>query len=221
MSVSKDLYEFITTVVEDKIKDLKVTREEYDELKKSLRQLTESVNLLVQSQRRSEERLNRVEAAVEKLAEAQRRTEQQVRELAVQVGRLADTVGFTLEDIARSYLPPYLEHKFGIVTDTEELRQHHVQLEDDEVREIDAWGTGVTKDGKRVHIMVSCKSRIHITDVTQFDGLVKRICEKERIPPDAVIKIVFGYHINLRAKKEAERRKMIAITPYIATKIFR
>ncbi len=225
---SKELYEFITTVVEDKIKDVRVTREEFDKLREKIGTLSESVERLaeaqrrtdetvqqlVEAQRRTDERLDRLENAMERLTEAH-------RQLAIQVGKLSDTVGYTLEDMARTYLPPFLEKKINITMEREELVQRHFELSDGTVIEIDAWGTGVTVDGQNTQVIVSCKSRLHITDVTRFDAIVKRICDNEGISPDSVIKILFGYHIEPRVMREAEKRDMIAITPYTATKIFR
>lgn len=56
---------------------------------------------LAEAQARAEECLDRVEAALARLAEAQAQTESVVQELVRQVGRLSETVGFTLEDLAR------------------------------------------------------------------------------------------------------------------------
>ncbi len=97
---SKELYEFIITVTDDKVKEIKVTREEFDKLEQSM---------------------DRLEQALEHLAEAQRKTNEQMerlmethRQLAIQVGKLSDTVGYTLEDMARTCLPPFLEKKLNV-----------------------------------------------------------------------------------------------------------
>ena len=96
MSISSDLYEFIVKVIEDKVKDIKVTREEFDRLSREVSRLSEKitelaeaqrrteeqVGQLAEAQRRTEERLNELARRVDQLAEAQRRTEEQVRQLA-------------------------------------------------------------------------------------------------------------------------------------------
>ncbi|MHA1595780.1 MAG: hypothetical protein ACTSXJ_06465 [Candidatus Baldrarchaeia archaeon] len=82
MSISPELYEFIVKVIEDKVKDIKVTREEFDKLSKNVRILSEKIEVLVEAQRQTEERLNELAKRVNDLAEAQRRTEEQVNQLA-------------------------------------------------------------------------------------------------------------------------------------------
>src|SRR6266496_4002473 len=90
------------------------------ELETRIDRLEEALTRLAQAQARTEERVTRLEEAVVRLAEAQARTEARLETLAQaqaegalltlaqQVGRLAETIGFTLEDLAREVAPPYL-----------------------------------------------------------------------------------------------------------------
>ena len=110
MSITPELYEFITKVVEDKVKEIKVAREEFDKLVKTVEELSkkidkmaeiqsetlrileelakaqrrteERLNMLAEAQRRTEERLNMLAQRVDELAEAQRRTEERLNMLA-------------------------------------------------------------------------------------------------------------------------------------------
>jgi len=59
-----------------------VTKEDFQELTKTVNKLTDAVNQLAEAQKKAEERLTRLETAVAELAEAQKRTEQRVNELA-------------------------------------------------------------------------------------------------------------------------------------------
>src|SRR5712691_3438221 len=77
---------------------------------------------------RLEEAQARTEARVEQLAAAQERTERAVQTLAQQVGRLADTIGFTLEDLAREVTPPYLAQHYNI--HVSQLDRHFIVLGD-------------------------------------------------------------------------------------------
>ena len=106
MSISPELYEFIVKVIEDKVKDIKVTREEFDKLSKNVRILSEKIEVLVEAQRQTEERLNELAKRVNDLAEAQRRTEEQVNQLAEaqrrteeQLNRLAEAQRRTEEQV--------------------------------------------------------------------------------------------------------------------------
>ncbi|MGB9822530.1 MAG: chordopoxvirus fusion protein, partial [Thermodesulfovibrio sp.] len=59
-----------------------VKREDFLELKVDFKKLTKIVEELAEAQKRTEERLARLENIVAELAEAQKRTEQRVEELA-------------------------------------------------------------------------------------------------------------------------------------------
>jgi len=86
----------IIKIVDERIREAHVTREDFTELKNIVKELAEAqrnseqrltrleiaVNELAEAQRNSEQRLTRLEIAVNELAEAQKRTEQRVEELA-------------------------------------------------------------------------------------------------------------------------------------------
>lgn len=59
---------------DDRVPEIRVTREEFERVERSLSRLAES-------QARSEKRLDRVEATLERLAEAQARTEEELATL--------------------------------------------------------------------------------------------------------------------------------------------
>ena len=114
MQISADLYEFVIKVVDDRVREIKVTREDFNALK-------QVVEELAQAQKKTEERLGRVEAAVEELAQVQKRTEEElcslVREHAKtreMVAGLSDTVGYGLENQAYKALPRLLERDFDL-----------------------------------------------------------------------------------------------------------
>ena len=128
MQISAELYEFVIKVVDDRVREIKVTREDFNALK-------QVVEELAQAQKKTEERLCRVEAAVEELAQAQKKTEQRVEELAQaqkrteeelcslirehaktreMVAGLSDTVGYGLENQAYKALPRLLERDFDL-----------------------------------------------------------------------------------------------------------
>jgi hypothetical protein len=79
--LSSELYKAITTVVDDRIKDIRVTREDFNELRAIVAELASAQRELAQAQKRTEERVGSLERAVEALAEAQKRTEERMEEL--------------------------------------------------------------------------------------------------------------------------------------------
>jgi hypothetical protein len=96
--ITAELYRAIVTIVDDRVREIRVTREDFD-------RLTQTVAQLAQAQARTEQRLDRLEAAVERLAEAQARTEQRLNRLEAAVERLAEAQARTeqrLEELAQA-----------------------------------------------------------------------------------------------------------------------
>jgi len=133
-SVPKDLREVLLDLVEEleRQREESVTKREFNELKEIVRELSEEVKKLAEAQRRTEERLVRLEEAVGKLAEAQRKTEERLNELAEaqrrteeeirklaqshrrlrgEVGGLSRSIAYALENEAFRRLPEFLKRK--------------------------------------------------------------------------------------------------------------
>ena len=229
MTITPELYEFIVKVVEDKVREIRVTREEFEKLREHidrfikvqvrtgerLEQLTEAVNRLAEAQARTEEEL-------ERLAEAQRRTEEQLERLAkrmdqlaeavdklrVEVGRLSETVGFGLEDVARVVLPGWLHRHLGV--EVEELRREFFVVEGEEV-EVNLYGEGLV--GKEEVVVIGeVRSRIHCSDVDRFYWKVYR--PVSRLAKARAIGVLFGYLVHPSAKKRAEELGLHVVASY-------
>ena len=89
IGLTKELYETVIRIVDERVESIKVSREEYEKLLNAIYELTlaqkkteERINELAEAQRRTEERITRLEVVVEELAIAQKRTEERVNELA-------------------------------------------------------------------------------------------------------------------------------------------
>ena len=176
IGLTAEMYRAIVTIVDERVKEIRVTREDFNALKDVVQELAQAqartgqwVHELVQAQARTEQR-------VDELAQAQARTEQQIEKLveaqqnlAQQVGRLSDTIGFGLEDIAKVVLPGYLYRHFGIRLEGvlgEELNRHFFHINGTDV-EINLYGEG-ERDGQRVVVLGEAKSRIYGNDVEKF-----------------------------------------------------
>ena len=102
--ITAEVYRAIITIVDERVKEIRVTREDFDSLKAVVRELAEAqkrtearVEELAEAQKRTEARVEelaeaqkRTEARVEELAEAQKRTEQRLDSLALRVEELAE-----------------------------------------------------------------------------------------------------------------------------------
>jgi len=237
-SITPELYDFIVKVVDDKVKDIRVTREEFDKLTATVDKLAEAqhrteqrveqltevqrrteerlerleavVEQLAEAQRRTEERLERLEAVVEQLAEAQRRTEETLATLASQVGGLSDTIGFGLEDVARVMIPGWFERHMDIVVE-EEFRPTYVSGDGKEFQ-VNLFGKGRRADGKDVILAGECKSRIQRREVAAFAKTLRAV--RKAYAEMDVVAFMFGYLVHPSADEEAEKHGILVLAPY-------
>jgi phage shock protein A len=92
MSISPELYEAITRIVEQKISEIKVTRENFNKLTSIVTELSNNILRLAEAQVKTEERVASLEETVKKLIEAQVVTEDSLAKLAERVTRLEEAV---------------------------------------------------------------------------------------------------------------------------------
>ncbi|MCX7917491.1 MAG: chordopoxvirus fusion protein [bacterium] len=178
MELTKELYEAIVTIIEDKVKDIKVTREEFDSLKSVVGELVvaqrkteERLSELAEAQRKTEERLNILTDRVDKLAEAQRKTELNLNALITKVGDIEDrlsglshTVGYHLENSAYVSLPKLLK-KDGYEVEGDLIRKYfYIEGEEYQVN-IYGWAK---KNGEKVLIIGEAKVRPSRKEIKRF-----------------------------------------------------
>ena len=106
--ITPELYKAIVAIVDERMKEFHIPREDFHELKGIVKRLAqaqarteEAVERLAQAQARTEERVGRLEEAVERLAQAQARTEERVGRLEEAVERLAQAQARTEEAVER------------------------------------------------------------------------------------------------------------------------
>jgi predicted nuclease with TOPRIM domain len=161
---------------------------------------------LAEAQRRTEERVGRLEQVLAELAEAQRRTEVQVAALAHQVGRLSDTVGFTLEELARELAPAYLEKHHGIRVPVLERRFFTVAGEE---IELDLYGEG-TRDGEPIAVVGEVRTRLYGRDV---EVIARRVQALSASLPARAVPVLFGYVIHPSAEQVAGQKGVLVLAP--------
>ncbi len=120
MTLTPELYEVISKIIEDKVKEIKVRREAFDKLSSQVSRLAEAqarteealkkliertdgldeaLSRLAEAQARTEERVSSLEDAISRLAEAQARTEERVSSLEDAISRLAEAQARTEERV--------------------------------------------------------------------------------------------------------------------------
>lgn len=185
--ISPELYKAIVTIVDDRVKEIKVTRQDFDGLKRAVEELA-------QAQKRTEK-------ALEELVQAQTET-------ARQVGRLSLTIGFGLEDIAHVVLPGYLQRHFSIQMG--EFERRFFPVSRGMSLEVNLYAEG-KQNGRRLTILGEAKSRIHAREVRQFQRVVEKVTPQLSYPP---FKVMFAYIIYPDAIEEAKRHEMVLVASY-------
>jgi hypothetical protein len=235
--ITAELYRAIVTIVDDRVKEIRVTREDFDRLTQTVAQLAQAqarteqrleelaqaqarteqrldrleaaVERLAEAQARTEERVDRLEAAVERLAEAQARTEQALQQLATQVGALSDNVGYGLEDIARVVLPGYLKQRYGVTVERLERRIFPI---DGQQFDIDLYAEG-RRGRRRIVVLGEVKARIYAREVHHFQQVLQAV--RPQLPAEP-LPVLFGYFIDLSAM-EAAQDQILLIAAYQPT----
>ncbi|MHA1650373.1 MAG: hypothetical protein ACTSYB_09270 [Candidatus Helarchaeota archaeon] len=237
MSISPELENFLKKLIDEKIKELKTSKEVFNKLSEHIEKLDMNLIKLAEAQLRTEQRLNelaeaqlRTEQRLNELAEAQLRTEQRLNELAeaqtqtentlnklstnienlvIEVRRLSDSIGYGLEDIARVMIPSWLERYENIYV--KELKPLFIKLDDKEVElNLAAFGK---KNGKKTLIIGECKSRIYSGDVNKFNKIITQI--KQKYPDKEIIPFMFGFLVHPRAQEEAKIYDIRLIATYM------
>ena len=197
--VTAEVYKTIVTIIDERVKEIKVKREDFNALR-------DVVEELAQAQRRTEQR-------VEELAQAQCRTEEAVerlvgaqRELSVAVGKLSDNFGYGIEDIGRVVLPGYLERHFDINV-VGELDRKFFFVNGKEI-ELNLYGEGL-KGGNKVIILGEAKAKIYRGEVKEFIKAMSKLTFK-----DAVFKLMFGFLVHPSATEVAKSEGIVLVASY-------
>lgn len=165
----------------------------------------ESMRQLAAAQARTEVRMEELAAAQARMAAAQERTELAVQSLAQQVGRLADTIGFTLEELAREVTPAYLAQHYNI--HTLQLDRSFIVVDGQELG-FDLYGHG-QRNGERVTVVGEVRSRIYGRDV---EDAVRRTTRLALQLSGTPVTVLFGFVIHPLARMAAQRLGAIVIS---------
>jgi uncharacterized FlaG/YvyC family protein len=174
----------VLQLIEEKVKAIQVTREDFSELKGVIAELVQAqarteqrITELSQAQERTEQRMGELERSMAELAQAQARTEKEVARLArdmgnvqKELGGLSHTVGYNLEDRAYKALPMLIKKDTGVVLRERPIRRF-IELPDGVLREINIYGEG-KKNGKGLFIIGEAKAQMSKKDI---DGLLKLV----------------------------------------------
>jgi predicted nuclease with TOPRIM domain len=199
--LTAEMYQAIVAIIDDRLREVRVTREGFERLEGAIARLTEAqtrteervghlamrmdrveaaLERLAEAQARTEERVGGLEGAIARLAQAQARTEaalqgtqEAVQQLARQVGGLSETVGGDIEDIAYIMLYDVLKREFGWEVGALERSW---QQWNGEVEGIDIFGqaTDPARPERTIWIVGEAKHNLTFREVEQFARQVER-----------------------------------------------
>lgn len=162
------------------------TRVDFYQLSKAIEALTvaqekteKHLGELVEVEKRTEERLEKLAARVEELSEAQRRTEESLLILTHRVQVVEDrlegvshSVGYSLENAAFKALPALLFERYGIAVQGRLVRRY---IGD---RQVNIFGRA-RRDGQEVVVIGECKVRPSRKEVVRFLKIARRLADQE------------------------------------------
>ncbi|MFH1859485.1 MAG: chordopoxvirus fusion protein, partial [bacterium] len=210
----------IIKIVDNRINEVHVTREDFSELKEIIKDLGKSQRELAEAQKRTEvgieelvEAQKRTEVKVEELAEAQKETQHELCELVCehkktrkQLGGLSGTVGYILEDRAYKGLPELLKKDYGIIVQGR-LKRGYVPNEKNEMIEVNIIGEAI-RDNKRVTIIGEGKSQLSKNNIDRF---IKIRLERLAGVFEEIFPVLVAYMISEPDAEEYAREKGIAL----------
>lgn len=191
----------IVEIIDNRIREVHVTKEDFSELKAIVRDIGVKVGELTEAQKRTETRM-------EELTGAQKRTEITVEKLAkgldatrTELGGLSRSVSYSLENEAYRQLPPFLKERYNIdVTD----KMVRLEMEGEEIN-IFAHGR---RDGK--DILIVGETELKLSSIGKLRQLEKKVSLIKRHYPGDCIPLVIT-HFARPAVLDAAREKGIVV----------
>lgn len=156
--ISSKVYQAIVTVVDHRMLEIKVTRQDFDELKGVVRELAEAQK--------------RTETEVRELAKDIRGLTRSHKDLQRQVGGISNTIGYELEDKSYPILPALLKRDFG--AEVGRLYRRFLLYPDGRDDEINIYGEG-KRNGQKVYVIGEAKAQLGRRDVDRFVRMLKRV----------------------------------------------
>ena len=184
--ITSEVYKTIITIVDDRVSEIKVTHQDFDELKGVVRKLAEA-------QKRTENSLEKLITEVRSLTRSH-------KDLQKQVGDISHTIGYTLEDRSYPALPGLLKRDFGI--EVKELKRRFLIYPDGTEDELNVYGEGLRGD-RKVYIVGEGKAQLGRRDVDAFIRLLKRV---RAFLGDEVFPVMLSYMIHPKVESYAAEK---------------
>ena len=204
----------IVSIIDDRIKEVHVTKEDFSELKAIVKDLAVAQKRTEIKVEELAEAQKRTEIKVEELAEAQRQTTLEVKELALGLkdtrGGLSQSVAYGFENEAYRFLPKLLEEKYGLRIEKKMIR---TEVNDEEVNLF----CRAQRNGNEVLIVGESKLRLEDkqTQEEAFEQLERKIAAVKAEYGDVEIVPLLVTHFSKKSVlQQAEARGIIIVQSF-------
>jgi len=216
----------IVKLIDERIREAHVTREDFSELKAIVRDIAETqkktesrMEELADAQKRTESRMEeladaqkRTESRMEELADAQKRTEISVGTLAkgldatrTELGGLARSVGYSLENEAYRQLPQFLKEQYQI-----ELTEKIIRFEL-EGEEINLFAKG-RKGGE--DILIVGEAELRLSSVGKLRQLEKKISLVKKSYPVQCLPLIVTHFARPQVLTAAREKGIMVVQSF-------
>jgi DNA repair exonuclease SbcCD ATPase subunit len=224
----------IEKIIDDRIVEKHVRREDFTELKEIVKELAEEQKKLAEEQKKLAEELRGLAEELRGLAEEQRELAKQQRELVVAqkrteisiqrltaameetrhaLGMLGRSVSYGFENEVYRALPAFLERNYGI-----EMKERFIR-KTVRGREINILGKGI-KDGEEVVIVGEVKLRLEYIkkregEMDEVDELEEKVnVVREEYKTDKIMKLLVAHIASEEFVKKAKERGVVVIQSF-------
>ena len=216
IKITSALKKKIAEIVDERIRETHVKREDFSELKTIVKEVAEAQKRAEEELKELREAQKRTEEEVRKLAEAQKKTEEEVRKLAQglnrtreDLGGLARSISYAFENEAYRMLPHVLA-RYGIEVEKKIVRA--------EIRgkEINFFGKG-RRDGREIYIVGEVKIRLDETKRREdpFKELKEKVKAVRQEYGEVEIVMLLVTHFATKGMlKKAEERGILVVQSY-------
>jgi len=229
--ITPELRNEIIKIIDERIREVHVTKDDFLELKNIVKELAVNVHTLslkvealAEAQRRTEEKVEalaeaqrRTEERLEALAEAQRRTEKEIQNLSKELqrtrqdlGGLAKSMSYAFENEAYRYLPKVLSKRYGITIEDKFVR---AEIGGKEIN----FFAKAKSDGKEVYIVGEAKLRLDETK--KRDDPIKELEEKvtavkRELGEVEIIKLLVTHYATKGFLERAKKHKIVVVQSF-------
>jgi hypothetical protein len=214
----------IEKIVDARIKEAHVTKEDFSELKNIVKDLAAAqkrtelkVEELAEAQKRTELKVEELTVSQKELVEAQKRTEtaitrltESVDKMSKEIGGMGKSFGYALENEAYRFLPEVLKGKFGIV-----IKEKIIRAEIGG-KEINVFCHAI-KEGREVLVVGEAKTKLdvrkeHPEIFEELEGKVKAV--HAEYPQAEIVRVLVTHFADNSFLDKAKARGIIVVQSF-------